>query len=241
MESPLGSDASRVHKCQNQEWERWAGSRADPNCGAITLGCSNSGSYTPCSILSTYLPSRRRPHNRRGREPHVWGGGSHRETSQTWQGGGQEENGLRRQNWWKKLGEERKGEWSSSGELEIHVRTQTSTHVSIPLPAQSFFTIRHHLLSIHPPIHLYVFNHTAIHPFNHAVLIHPPINLNSHYHPLSICHSPSIHSSIDPSPTPDPPIHHLSPSHHSLSQPTICPFIHPVIIHSIPLPHNPPM
>ena len=129
------------------------------------------------------------------------------------------------------------GRMVQSGEPEIYVRTQTSTHVSVPLPAQSFFTIHHHLLSIHPPIHLYVFNHTAIHPFNHAMLIHPPINLNSHYHPLSICHSPSI----DPSPTPDPLIHHLSSSHHSLSQPTICPFIHPVIIHSIPLPHNPPM
>ena len=46
--------------------------------------------------------------------------------------------------------------------------------------------------SIHP-IHLYVFNHTAIHPFNHALLTHPPIYLNSHSHPLSICHSPSIH------------------------------------------------
>lgn len=82
-----------------------------------------------------------------------------------------------------------------------------------------------------------LFNHTAIHPFNHALFIHPSIYLNIHHYPF-IHLSSAIHPSIHPTPT-HPSIHRLSPSHHPSSKPTICPFIHPVTSHSIPLPQNP--
>lgn len=76
--------------------------------------------------------------------------------------------------------------WGTGGLCE-----DLTIHSSIP-------PLIHPLPSIHPH---QLFNHTAIHPFNHDLFIHPAIYLNIHHYPF-IHLSPAIQPS-----NPHPPIH----------------------------------